>query len=58
MDTIQQYNKALVAIAMGVVTIANSIWPGSVGIQESTINVIIAAVTPVLVYLIPNKVKQ
>lgn len=58
MDTIAQYNKALVAIVMGVIAIANNIWPGSIGIQDTTVNIIVGAVTPILVYLIPNKAKQ
>ncbi len=50
-----QYNKAIVGFVMFVIAVANSIWPGAIGLDETTVNLFVAAVTPVLVYLIPNK---
>lgn len=58
MDRVAQYNKAIIALIMGGIAVANAFWPGAVGIQESTVNIIVGAITPILVYLIPNKAKQ
>lgn len=52
-----QYNKAIVALIMGFVAVANAIWPGKVGLDEATVTIIVGALTPLLVYLIPNSKK-
>lgn len=48
-------NKALVAIIGGVVILANSLFNTDWVVDETLINSIAAVVTPVLVYLVPNK---
>jgi hypothetical protein len=50
------FDKALVALVMGALSIAN-LWFGiDFGISPDTITTVIAALTPVLVWFFPNKV--
>lgn len=49
------YSKTIIAAIMGVITVCNTIWPGSIGLDEGTVTIIVGALTPVLVFLIPNK---
>ncbi len=48
-------DKALVALIMGVISILNLVFGINIGIAPETVSAIIAAITPLLVYLIPNK---
>ena len=48
-------DKALVAVVMGILSILNLAFGISFGLDPAVISSIIAALTPVLVYLIPNK---
>jgi hypothetical protein len=48
-------DKAIVALIMGVLSILNLVWGINIGVSAETVSAIIAAVTPILVYLIPNK---
>ena len=48
-------DKALVALIMGILYIVNSIWGINIGVSEQTITTIIGILTPIIVYLVPNK---
>lgn len=48
-------NKALIAIVGGVVILANSLFNTDWAVDEAMINSIAAVLTPILVYLVPNK---
>lgn len=48
-------DKALVALVMGLLSILNLVFGIDLGITPETISVIIAAITPLLVWLVPNK---
>ena len=52
-----QFDKALVAAIMGVVQLAN-VWGFHWGIDEATVTHAIAFATPILVFLIPNKIPK
>jgi len=49
------FDKALAAIVMGVIYLLNSVFGLNLGISADTVNTIIVAVTPLLVWLLPNK---
>lgn len=48
-------DKALAALVMAVLYLLNTFLGIDLGWSAETINTIIAAVTPVLVWLVPNK---
>ena len=48
-------DKALIAIVMGVLSLLNLLFGINFGIDPAALSSIIAALTPVLVWLIPNK---
>jgi len=48
-------DKALVAIIMGVAYIANSAFGVDFGLEQSTVSMVIGGLTPILVWLIPNR---
>lgn len=48
-------DKALVALVMGVLSILNLVFNVNIGLPPETVSAIIAAITPLLVYFIPNK---
>lgn len=48
-------DKALAAIVMAALFLLNAFAGINLGISEETVGAIIAAATPVLVYLIPNR---
>ena len=49
-------DKALVAVVMGALFIWNTFVPTHViGLDPNTVSTFIGALTPVLVYLVPNK---
>lgn len=48
-------DKALVALVMGVLFLLNTFAGIDLGVSEETVTAIIAAATPLLVWLIPNK---
>lgn len=48
-------DKALVAAVSGVFFILNSLVGIDIGVSEDTLNLILGAATPLLVYLWPNK---
>lgn len=49
------FDKALVALVMGVLSILNLKFGVNLGIEESTVSAVIAALTPFIVYFWPNK---
>lgn len=51
----QAYNKAIVAAIMGVIGLANVFLGWSFGFTEEQVTSVVAILTPILVYLIPNK---
>lgn len=52
---IQAYNKAIVALVMALIGIYNLFVGFPINVDEATISTIVAIITPLLVYLIPNK---
>lgn len=52
-------DKALTALVMGALALANIFFGFQfTGLTEEQITGIIAAITPILVYLVPNRQKQ
>lgn len=49
------YDKALTAIVMAVLYFVNNYTGIEIGIDEGVVNAIIVALSPFLVWLIPNK---
>lgn len=52
---IQAFNKAIVALVMAVVALYNVFVGFPINVDEATLSAIVAVITPVLVYLIPNR---
>jgi lipopolysaccharide export LptBFGC system permease protein LptF len=52
---IQAFNKAIVALIMAGVALYNVFVGFPINIDEATLSAIVAVITPVLVYLIPNR---
>jgi hypothetical protein len=52
---ITSIDKALIALVMGVLYLLNTFAGINIGLSEETIATLIAALTPVLVWLVPNK---
>ena len=48
------FNKAIVALVMTVITIVQSLTGFHIAVDEGTLTAILTALTPILVYLIPN----
>jgi hypothetical protein len=48
-------DKALTAIVMAVLYLLNSLGGIDIGLSEETVAAILAALTPLLVWLVPNK---
>ena len=48
-------DKALVALVMSVIYLANTFLGINFGLTEETVTAIVAALTPILVWLVPNK---
>ena len=49
--------KAIVALIMAILTILDQIFGVKFGISQEVVTVILAALTPILVWLIPNTEK-
>jgi len=49
------YNKAIVAAVMAVVGIANTFFNTGLVVEPETVTAVVAALTPILVYLVPNR---
>lgn len=52
---ISTVDKAIVSLVMAALFLLNRFAGIDLGISEATVTTIIAAATPVLVYLVPNK---
>lgn len=48
-------DKALAALVMAVLSIVNLVFGWNFGISPETVSGIIAALTPLIVYMVPNK---
>lgn len=48
-------DKALIAAVMAVAYLANTFLGINFGLTEEAVNTIVAVITPVLVWLVPNK---
>lgn len=48
-------DKAIVAIIMGLVFLVNTYFGLGINVDPNLINTIVALVTPLLVYIVPNK---
>lgn len=48
-------DKALVAAIMAVLTVAEQVWGFSLGLTEEWWTMLIAVVSPILVWFIPNR---
>ena len=53
-----EFNKAIVAGIMALIYILNNFFNFHIGLTEDKINAIIVVLTPLLVYIIPNKEKK
>jgi hypothetical protein len=49
------FDKALVALVMALLSILNLSFGIDIGLDEATVSAIIAALTPLAVYLWPNR---
>jgi hypothetical protein len=50
-----QYNKAIVALVMALIGVLNVFFGANITANPEAITAIVSLLTPVLVYLIPNK---
>ena len=48
-------DKALTALVMAVLFLLNAFFGTDIGWDENTVSVVIAGLTPILTWLIPNK---
>ena len=48
-------DKALAALVMGLLSILNLVFGWNIGLAPETVSAVIAALTPLIVYLVPNK---
>lgn len=51
----QKYNKAIVALVMATIGVANAVFNTGWAVDETAVTVLVGAVTPILVYAIPNR---
>lgn len=51
----QAYNKAIVAVLMAAIAVANTFFNTSLAVDAATVNTVAALITPVLVWAIPNR---
>jgi TRAP-type C4-dicarboxylate transport system permease large subunit len=51
------YNKAIVAVLVPLVILANQKWGLALPVDEATLGALVAAITGAFVYFIPNKEK-
>jgi uncharacterized membrane protein YhfC len=49
------YNKAIVALVMALIGIANTFFGQNITTSPETVNTVVALLTPLLVYIVPNK---
>jgi hypothetical protein len=52
---VAEFNKAIIALAMAILVIIDQLWGIRLGaITEESVTIILAVLTPVLVWLVPN----
>ena len=49
------FDKALAALIMAALNVWNLLAPWKIGLDEATVTMILQLVSPLLVYVIPNK---
>jgi hypothetical protein len=49
------YNKAIAAFIMAVIGLVNVFFNTGIVVDPEAVNVVVGLLTPILVYLIPNK---
>lgn len=49
-----KYNRATVVFIMGAIGAVNAIWPGAVGLDETTVTVLVALALPIVAHFIPG----
>ena len=49
------FDKAIVAIIMGVIYLINSTFGLNIGVSADTVNALVVAISPLLIWLVPNK---
>jgi hypothetical protein len=55
METLGNYNKALVAVIMGILLLIEN-WTGwRIGLGEPWVETLLAVLTPIFVWLVPNR---
>jgi hypothetical protein len=52
-----QFDKAIVVVIMSVVQLAN-VFGFHWGLQQDTVTEIVGGITPILAYLVPNKIPK
>ena len=50
-----EYNKAWVSLIMAILVIIDQVWGVKIGLNEEAVTIILVAVWPLLVWLIPNR---
>ncbi len=51
----QAYNRAIVAAVMAAIGLANTFLNAGITVSPETVNTVVALLTPLLVYIVPNK---
>lgn len=51
----QAYNKAIVAVLMAIIAVANTFFNTGLVVDPATVNTVAALLTPILVWAIPNR---
>lgn len=51
------FDKALVALIMSLLSLLNLVFGVDLGVSPEVVTAIVTAITPILVYLVPNKPK-
>lgn len=50
-----RYDKFLVALAMAAIHLGNAVFGLDIGVDETAVTTIVAGLTPLLVWLVPNR---
>ena len=50
-----RFNKAIVALVMAIIGLVNVIWGTNITAKPEAVTAVVSLLTPVLVYLVPNK---
>lgn len=52
---VTSFDKAVVALIMALIFFANKFFNTSIAVDEQTVSSVVMALTPIVVYLFPNK---